>query len=299
MVELRKSANEGFLLLDAGNHFTSTSKNPCDAPGKVDEVLEAYRIMAYDAINLSQNDLILGTPFLQQKAQSLELPLLSTNLREKKTGKCLFAPYVIEQAGKLKVAVFGLMEDSPANEKTSNAYTVENPFDTARETVKVLNSKADLIICLSSLSPEKNTRLLDEIPDIDFIVSTDKRVHAPFKRKNGYVLSSGNKGRYLGSLDIFLGSLQRPLHLQDLSKTKRLKSNLSRSEKAIAGLEERHETIAASDDPQIKQRFKQEVERLQEWATKYREELVQLASADNSFKNTVLPLVAQKSRKSP
>ena len=284
------------MLLDAGNLFIRGSKSSCDQKtlGKAGQTLKSYQNMAYDAINLSERDLVLGASFLQEKGTALKLPFISSNLISNKTGKPIFTPFIVKKAGQINVGVFGLMDQPLPSQKANNAYIVKNQNEAAREMISSLRGKADLIVALSSLPKEKNVKLLEDFSDIDFVISTDKRTHAPIRVKNGCILSSGDKGRHLGMLNIRLSSMNRPLGLQDLSKEGQIRSNLSWVREKIAKLKEKRENILKSDNASIKERFKLEFERLKNHEDKYQRKLAGLDKAQNYFKNKVIPLASKK-----
>jgi hypothetical protein len=285
--------------LDAGNLFFTTSKSACDqeALGKADLILTSYRDMGYAAINLSQRDLSVGVPFLLKTAREMNVPLLSSNLAQIGTGEPLFKPFIIKRIGGLAVGIFGLM-DQPKQVQKSSSYLIKNPYDTAREAIGSLKDKAGLIIVLSSLSKELNVKLLEEFSAIDFIISTDNKSRAPTRVKDAYILSSGDKGKYLGNLDISLNSSERPLGLKDIGRKRKLESTLSWTKRRIPQLKEKEETILKGDNPRVKERFKRELDRLTRDEARYREELAKLGNNPNYFENRIIPLAAKQSEES-
>ncbi len=293
------------MLLDAGNLFVSKSKSSCDQVelGKAEQILRSYQSMAYDAINLSQEDLLFGTSFLLkdllEEARALKLPLISSNLVSRKTEKPIFSPFIVKKAGEINVGIFGLMEHSSLTQKPDSTYIVKDPYEVAREMISSLKDKVGLIIALSSLSKEKNLKLPEDAPGIDFIISTDKRTHSPIRVKNSYILSSADKGKYLGRLDITLTSLERPLTLQDVSATRKLRSRLAWVQQKIISLKERENDVLGSDNARIKERYNKEIERLKKQEGQYRQEVAKLDKVSNSFTNAIIPLAAKRPEKAP
>ncbi len=292
------------MLLDAGNLFVSGSKSSCDQEelGKAEQILRSYQSMAYDAINLSQEDLLFGTSFLLkdllEEARALKLPLISSNLVSRKTEKPIFSPFIVKKAGEINMGIFGIMEESPV-QKTDSTYVVKDPSDAAHEMISSLKGKADLIVALSSLSKEKNLKLLEDAPGIDFIISTGKRTHSPIRVKNSYILSSGDKGKYLGRLDITLTSLERPLGLQNVSATRKLRSRLAWVQQKIISLKERENDVLGSDNARIKERYNKEIERLKKQEGQYRQEVAKLDKVSNYFTNATIPLATKRPEKAP
>ena len=296
--EHRKNTKEGLLLLDAGNLFINKSKKSCANPGKVEAILKSYQSMSYDAVNLSRSDLILGIPFLKKKEKSLKLPFISANLVAGQTGEPLFKPFVTKKVGENTAAIFGLMEQMPS-QKTTNSYSIKPPSDAAREMINVLSAEADLIIALSSLSNSANIKLLEDLAGLDFIIGTDKRVHAPIKVQAGYILSAGDKGKYLGRLDISLSSLARPLHIQDMSSKARLESKLSRLKRRIAQLEAKKVDTSKSNNNRAGENYGRALEGLNKQQEQTRRELALLnpANIENYFEYNMIPLAVRKPQK--
>ena len=298
MGEERKNTKAGLLLLDAGNLFFGGSKGKCDKKTMEngDGILESYQAMRYGAINLSQNDLLLGVPHLQKKGKDLNLPFLSSNLVEKGNRNPLFDPFVVKKTNGLMVGILGLM-DQPDDRQESISFLIKDPYKAAEEILESLKGRADLIVVLSSLSRGKNIRLLEKFLDIDFVIGTDKPAHAPVPVKRGYILSSGSKGKYLGRLDIALTSLRKPLALKDMNAERRLKSNLISTERKIAQLTQEKGDILNSGNASIKERFQRELQRLKETEEQYRKELAKSGDDGNYFENRRIPLSPKPSEK--
>lgn len=297
----RKKDPEKFLLLDAGNLFFSKSKSSCDQKelGKADAILKSYQTMGYDAINLSQTDLSLGVPFLLEKAKDMKLPFVSSNLIESENGKSLFNPFIIKKIygnSDHTVGIFGLM-NKPQSIRDKKGYSVRDPYSAAREVIGYLKGKTNLIMALSSLSQDMNNKLLEECPEIDLIISTDKRLRPPTGAKNGYILSSGDRGRYVGRLSVKLSSLKRPLRLKDMSRKKRLKENLTWTQNKISKLEDERKKISASDNTKVMERFNKGIERLKNQQKQYHKELADLVEAGNYFENITIPLASAQPKK--
>jgi len=295
----RKKTRGGLLLLDAGDLFFGRSKGSCDqkALGKADLILESYQAMRYDAINLSQTDLLLGVPHLQEKGKDLSLPFVSSNLVEKGDGKPLFDPFIVKKTNGLTVGIFGLMDQHPNDSQKSGGYLIRDPYEAAREVLGSLREKAGLIIALSTLSREKNIKLLEKFSDIDFIIVADKKSRRPTKVNQGYILSTGDKGKHMGLLNLVLTSLKRPLALKDIGIEKRLKLDLSRTEERMALLDQKKGEILQSRNERVKERFENELKLLKQREAQCRKELTALDHGGNHFENRRIPLATRPSEK--
>jgi len=298
--EERKKTKGGVLLfLDTGDLFFGKSKGSCDqkALGKADLILTSYQTMRYDAINLSHADLLLGVPHLQNQGKDLGLPFISSNLVEKGDMKPLFDPFVVKKINGLTVGIFGLMAQQPNAPPQSSGYLIKDPYETAGEVLGPLKEKAGLIIALSTLSREKNIKLLEKFSDIDFIIGADKKSRRPTKVNQGYILSTGDKGKYMGLLNIVLTSLKRPLALKDIGIEKRLKFDLSRAEERMAQLDQKKGEVLQSKNERVKERFDNELKRLKQREAQCRKELTALDHGGNHFENRRIPLAIRPSEK--
>jgi len=304
--QLRKPANAGDLLLDAGNLFTATkSKKTCKKQkeldkitklktDKVSRIIKLYETMSYDAINVSHNDLILFNYFQLENVSLRSLPCTSANIFYKEKNKHVFKPFITKKLGDITIGIFGLTSEPPVNQRENNNYIVKEPIDASRDILNDFRKRVDLIIVLSSLAKESNLKLLKEFPNIDFIISTDRAMHLPVNHGNGYLVSAGDKGKFLGRIDIKLRSLERPLGLQDLGRRARLTSSIKQIDKQAARLEEKKADILQSDNSQIKNQFAQAVKTLQRQRTQYSKEIAQLEKAVNYFSNSSIPLLAKQ-----
>src|SRR4030042_5116400 len=110
-----KKEGRKILLLDTGNLLfrkpPQTETKRRDALLRVDLLIHSYNQMGYDVVNVGEKDLVMGIKFLSEVSPKAKFPLISTNLVDKKTGKCVFKPYVIKEVGGLKVAILGLLDD--------------------------------------------------------------------------------------------------------------------------------------------------------------------------------------------
>ena len=107
-VKIKEMRDAGIdpLILDAGDLFFST-KN-IDATNKNSEIFRANAIMegfqkvGCDAINVGHYEVLNGLSFLQEMVKKTDIPFISSNLKDSKSGQLLFDPYIIFERGELK-----------------------------------------------------------------------------------------------------------------------------------------------------------------------------------------------------
>lgn len=175
-----------------------------EATQGADLILEAFDKKGCDAFNISSYDLAMGKDFLLEKQRKVRFPFVSANLADEKTGQPIFRPYVIKEINGLKVGIFGLVTDRI---KVPDL-RIEEPIEVATGVVRQLREGCDLIIALTYLEHGKDLKLAQEVEGINFIISGGQ--HAPFRQMgttqkkvdHTAIVQAGNRGRYLGRLDI-------------------------------------------------------------------------------------------------
>ena len=98
-VKIKEMRDAGIdpLILDAGDLFFST-KN-IDATNKNSEIFRANAIMegfqkvGCDAINVGHYEVLNGLSFLREMVKKTDIPFISSNLKDSKSGQLLFDPY--------------------------------------------------------------------------------------------------------------------------------------------------------------------------------------------------------------
>ncbi len=201
------------LALDAGDLLFRSQNIPENKKEqevkKAELILEGYRQSGYNAINVGDLDLVLGKDFLLEQQKNYQIPFISANIVDKEKGDPIFTPYLTWKIAGLKVGIFGLISDKIALKaigKVIPDLIVKNHTETAKEMVKKLRKKCDLLICLSHLGIKGDQKLAQEVKGIDIIASGHGRslLKKPKKVNNTLILQSSQLGKYVGKLDLRL-----------------------------------------------------------------------------------------------
>jgi hypothetical protein len=112
---------------------------------------------------------------------------------------------VIAKRGKVKVGIVGLLDDvliMPEVEGESDSLVVLDPIEAAKKLIPPLKKKVDLVVVLAHMGLAKSTKLANEVPQIDVLVSGHNPGVSMETRKEGNALlmMSGAKGQYIGRL---------------------------------------------------------------------------------------------------
>jgi 2',3'-cyclic-nucleotide 2'-phosphodiesterase (5'-nucleotidase family) len=183
------------LVLDAGNAlFRAVGLNDDVAKERAHFVLATMDELGTQVMAVGARDLSAGVPFLLQAAKGLKVKLLSANLRD--NGKAVFDGSTVLTAGGLKIAVIGISPPSfgvPA-------------VGAVRDELKKLKGKRDLTVVLAAVPYADALQLSTELKtEVDLILqSSDSRGSSPQWSEGNLVVSSGERGRQLGRLDLGL-----------------------------------------------------------------------------------------------
>jgi len=196
----RKSA-PNVLLLDAGNALWSRQQPAEETKGKV--VIEAMKLLSYDAMALGDLDLQLGVEALSQRIAEAGFPVLSANLALAGSGKLLAKPYALLNVGGRKVGVIGLTWDKalvpPGLETQLKVLSADEALE---KYVRELTGKTDIIVVLSTMGEQEDQRLSSLVSGIDLIAGGRTRVPQDQAWKNDetgtLIVQAGSQGEWLG-----------------------------------------------------------------------------------------------------
>lgn len=202
MIDSTRAAFRQFFVVDGGDAFGGRSEMD---KRKADVVMRSMGVMGYDALCIGEGELEFGPEFLLDASREAKVPLVSANIVYYKTGKTLVQPYIIAKHGKAKVAVVGLMDDAiliPRTEGKSDSLVILDPISVAKKVIPSLKKKVDLVVVLAHMGLAKSTKLANEVPEIDVLVSGHSPGVSMESRKEGnaQMLLAGTRGQYIGRL---------------------------------------------------------------------------------------------------
>lgn len=184
-----------------------------------DFALRGYSRFAFDALNVTYQDLRVIHPYLkldQAKAPdefSVLKTLVSANLTaatDKKTHRAV-SPYVIRELssarfpkGKLRVGVTGVSEQAPSD---GTGYVWRDPKKALQEVLPELRKKSDLVIVLAYLPVEDAKKLAAETPEADaFVVGYTQPFALPIEAVDKVqVVVNNYETKFMGDLRVHFG----------------------------------------------------------------------------------------------
>lgn len=198
------------------------------AKGKLEEIktqylLESYRLMGMDCLNLGSSDLLLGQNFLLQATKAAGIPILSANVYYADIPQRFLSPYIIKRIGGkrfmgiewggVKVGIFGvvsMIEEASSlpwnRDVDEHRLIIKDPATVSREIIEELRPKVDVLICMSHTGWLQARELARGLTGIDvMIVGNGVNVKTkPYMVNNIPLVMSGEQGKYLGILEIIL-----------------------------------------------------------------------------------------------
>ncbi|MDD5773885.1 MAG: multiheme c-type cytochrome [bacterium] len=197
--EIRPDAKSS-ILLDAGDlfsHINEAEKNQA--------VLDIYKKMNYDAVNIGANELIPGLEFLKEKAKNT--PFISSNIISKQDKTNIFNSTLIIVKNDVRVGVLGIMAESniSPDENISNLnLEISGPIDVLKKDILALQGKVDFIIVLSRLASDENAKLAESVDGIDLIIGglDFKPNEEALKIRKTLLVQAGVKGHYVGRITL-------------------------------------------------------------------------------------------------
>jgi 2',3'-cyclic-nucleotide 2'-phosphodiesterase (5'-nucleotidase family) len=197
------------LLLDGGDALAiglpGNERERQKARKRAEFILKLYRKMGYDAVNVGDTDLMLGLQYLSTLQKHSRVPLLSTNLKDKKTGKTLFKPYLVKEIYGLNIGIIGLISESiqPYVLDNKRNYFVEDPLKAAADLINGALLNCDIIIALAHLDHPEIKSLAQNVPEISIIIGGDNRSYMDAKMINRSLwVQTDAFGFQIGRLDV-------------------------------------------------------------------------------------------------
>jgi 5'-nucleotidase len=181
--------------------------------------LETMRMMdylGYDATVIGNHDWLNGPDVLIDawKQANPKMALLSANVdpsdyKRKDEFNKVALPYIIKTVKGVRVAFIGVSTYEFIYDKFFKPVRILSPFSITQDLAERLKRKsADVVIAISHNSTKLNTELLQQAPDLDFVVGAhDHRKYiAPVQVKRdgapaGWIVETGCWGRFLGRVD--------------------------------------------------------------------------------------------------
>lgn len=211
-IKTLKSQNKNTLWLDAGDTFHGMPNiNISDGAN----MLKLLNLAGLNAMTIGNHDFNYGVETLLNLTNQAKFDVLDANLVYRRNDKLVFKPYKIyTMSNGVKVGIFGLT--TPETQIKSRPSLVRginflNPVEIAKDMVKELRPKCDVLIALTHLGVDDSSdftsiRLANEVDGIDLIVDGHSHIPLPsgLTINNTLIVQTGNHAHNLGKTIITL-----------------------------------------------------------------------------------------------
>ena len=115
---------------------------------------------------------MLGAGYLKTLQKHSKIPFLSANIKEKKTGKPLFTPYLIKEMNGIRIGIIGLLtpDIAPRAHVEIESYFIEDPFTVAMEIIHGPLALCDHLIVLGHLNPPEIESIAQILPKLSILI---------------------------------------------------------------------------------------------------------------------------------
>ncbi len=173
------------------------------------EMLNAIRDLPVSVLNLSPSDLFLWD---QIAASDLRDHFISSNLSPLDPGRPVPTRYKVVEVdhGDRKTRIGFLGVSDPAKVKPNSGFVGEDPLSAVRRVKQESLADADFLVVLADIPQRPGETTLEKLardhPEIIAVLTTEDvyRLHEPRVVNNAVLLSSVERGRYLGQLELVL-----------------------------------------------------------------------------------------------
>lgn len=267
-----KEEVKNLLILDGGDaliisYFSQPTERE-KTRRRAEFVLRLYETLGYHALNIGDTDIGLGIEYLRNLQRNSKIPFLSANLKEKKTKKSVFKPYLIKEIEGIKIGILGLIttDISPNIRKELKDYFIENPMKAAMETINRFMSSSDYIVALAHLNPPEIESLAKEVPRISIIIGgSDRSFIFPKQFDHSIYVQTDAFGAHVGRMNLRL--IKGSDEFVDVLPRTMIQKNIGEVRKKM-------------ENPQ----YAKEIEKLQEMEKQFYEQLKKMPNTEG--KNT-------------
>ena len=267
-----KEEVKNLLILDGGDalvisYFGQPSERE-KARKRAEFVLNIYEKLGYDALNVGDTDLGLGVEYLKTLQKKSKIPFLSTNLKEKKTGRPIFKSHLVKEVDGMRIGIIGLLTPDihPFIQKELKSYFIEDPIKAALETINRYLADCDHVIALAHLTPTEIQTFTKRIPKISIIIGgNDRSFILPKQFDHSIYVQTDAFGAHVGRMNLKL--IKGSNEFVDILPRTMIQKNIKEVQKKM-------------DEP----KYAKEIEKLQEMQKQFYEQLKKMPNTEG--KNT-------------
>ena len=162
--------------------------------------------IGYDAVAFGEREMKFGGSEYLAELEKRELPLLAANWKRLDGAERIPVgpPFIVKEYDGVRVGIFGLIgaEAYAASPQADEAFTIDDPFQTAADLVPQIRKKADVVVLLAHMPSKDTNTLLGQVKGIDIAVFAHGPgvQPKPVRQDETIIVRPGERGQNVGIL---------------------------------------------------------------------------------------------------
>lgn len=167
-------------------------------------------LLGYDAVTVGEREFNYGYQYLLDLTKKSKVPVVSANIRDKKSGKLVWKEHIIVKKQGYKVAITGLMSPTIQLKTGADSVTIDDPLATALRVIPELRKKADVVVLLSHIGRTEGLDLASQVEGVDVMVISHQPslVLASRKVNNTLTVAGGTQGQNIAETLVYMAGNQ-------------------------------------------------------------------------------------------
>jgi 2',3'-cyclic-nucleotide 2'-phosphodiesterase (5'-nucleotidase family) len=199
----RISANGHPVIMVLAGDFLSPSV--ASSVFKGEQMIAALNAAGLDLATLGNHEFDFGRDILIQRMAESKFQWVVSNVVDTKTGKPIggAAPYVLRDAGPLKVGFIGLCIKTPLPKDNQAGIRFIDPLVAAARYIPVLKRRgANVIVAITHLGFDEDRALVRRFPEIDLVVGGHEHYPITASENHALISKAGSEARWAARIDI-------------------------------------------------------------------------------------------------
>jgi 2',3'-cyclic-nucleotide 2'-phosphodiesterase (5'-nucleotidase family) len=202
---IRRERPDRVLFLDAGDTIQGSAAAAW-TEGRA--VVPAVNALKFDLGIPGNWEVVYGAEALKRRAGEFGHPLIAANLRDDKTNKLVFPPYLVKDVGGVRIGFIGLT-DPDVPDRQPPSYSKGLGFAGAESIPPLIDQlrnreEVHVVVLVAHVGLPKAIALAERLSGVDVVLSSDthERTYEPIVRGDTWVVEPGAFGSFLGRLDL-------------------------------------------------------------------------------------------------
>lgn len=166
---IHNKKDAGLLLVDAGD-ITSYKDVSFET---MESDLRALDALGYHAMTIGNHEIDFGLYKFYELSKTVKMPILCSNIIDRRTGGYLFKPYIVKTFGKTRIAIAGITASNTftaLSDEEKNKIIFLGTDEAYLKILPDLKANADIIILLSHLGLPEDREFAKRHPEVKLII---------------------------------------------------------------------------------------------------------------------------------